>query len=1682
MNLPFFRFTFFLLMSLTLPLTATAQVVDIPDPNLRAAIENKLGKAPGTPIAPAEMVTLTHLEARNANISDLTGLEGATNLKSLRLGGNSISDIAPVEALTNLTELNLSGNLISDISPVADLNQLTWLHLQSNRISDIAALASLTNLTALRLDRNSISDISVLSRLIQLTELRLDRNSLTDLSPLVANTGLRNGDTVGVRENPLSSTSIKTHIPILQSRGVTIKFDDVTHLNFSEPRTVRMIYFLPSDRSPRQNIDTKLDTLIRDVQQFYADEMERHGFKGKTFTFETDATGKAVVHHVDGQFTDSYYRQNTFRKVWEEIREQFYTPQNIYLIAIDIGNERVGRGYNEVCGVGDSHEASGGHVLIPASGDCFNFKTTAHELGHAFGLQHDFRNDTYIMSFGKVPNKLSECTAGWLDAHRYFNMGQSPTHFDNPTTIQMLTPFASPPYAIGLRFEVTDPDGVHQAQLLTPATIRRQELGQSKLLNCKRLNGETDTIEIEFVTSQLTVNSEDIRDGGVSEAVPLSVEVILRVIDVYGNVTLQTYPIDITTTLLTGTVSTPYTNQAINISEPVPPSFTVRQAFELDPFYQQWIDVEGLPVVASEKVNPYALKEAAWLIWQMIGHRPEILHVLVQKRVRFVVIGHTEITTDIPEYSDQGPDFLVYRFRGLGGGGLSGHIAVSSSEENLLHYPGGGSHSIMIHEVAHAIHRFGLNTVDPTFNNRLQIAYDAAMEKGLWQGTYASSDRGEYWAEGTQAWFYPKGGDSFYNYGNTRQALKEYDPGLAALLAEVYGDSGWRYTSPAARIHLPHLQGFNPQDSPTFQGWPELEAVYQQLRNPNSDGGGRWVDLRPYDPSLLPSLSESRTAGPRTTVAFVNLTRSYVLVYPVGYDGTPELWTQLPPGFVRVTPGTTNEIWLIKDLNGRNLAVFQAVEKTGRILIDETLNLITPGLSKISGDNQTSVSGAALSNPFVIEVRDENGSALEGISITFTVTVGNGTLSVTRTTTDKNGAAQSTLTLGPNIGTQTVSVSAAGIEGMVTFTAMVEAAVDLPDLNLRAAIETVLGKAKGDSITPSEMATLPHLEARDANISDLTGLEGATNLTYLDFWKSSVSDLSPVAGLTNLTHLGFAANNAISDVSALAGLTNLTALWVNGNSISDISPLVGLTKLSRLGLDNNNISDISALAGLTNLSLLNLRSNSILDISPLANLTKLTKLRLGGNSISDISAVAGLTQLESLSLWANSISNSLPVEGLTNLTELNLSGNSISSIVSVAGLTQMTWLHLQSNRISDISALAGLTNLTALRLDRNSISDISALSSLIHLTELRLDRNSITDLSPLVVNTGLGSGDEVDVRGNPLSYQSIHTHIPILQSRGVTVEFDNQAHPALLKIAGDNQKGASFAPLPNLLVAEVQDAKGSALAGVSVTFAVTAGGGTLSTTITRTDENGRAQSTLTLGPNLGTNTVKVSAVGIEVSVTFYAISDTESPPITADVNNDGSVNILDLILIASDLGNTGTNLAADVNGDGVISILDLVLAAGMFEEAAAAPAAHAQAPKTLTAVEVQQWLADARSLEARDVIVNRGFLVLEQLLVSPTPRETELLANYPNPFNPETWIPYRLAEDAVVTLTIYDLSGRLVRTLEVGHRIASVYENRSKAIYWDGRNEVGEQVASGVYFYNLSTGNYSATRKMLVVK
>ena len=122
-----------------------------------------------------------------------------------------------------------------------------------------------------------------------------------------------------------------------------------------------------------------------------------------------------------------------------------------------------------------------------------------------------------------------------------------------------------------------------------------------------------------------------------------------------------------------------------------------------------------------------------------------------------------------------------------------------------------------------------------------------------------------------------------------------------------------------------------------------------------------------------------------------------------------------------------------------------------------------------------------------------------------------------------------------------------------------------------------------------------------------------------------------------------------------------------------------------------------------------------------------------------------------------------------------------------------------------------------------------------------------------------------------------------------------------------------------------------------------------------------------------------------------------------------------------------------------------------------------------------------RHIVTADDVKNSNIL-LENLIAYEIPAETQLLRNYPNPFNPETWIPYYLSKGADVSLTIYDVDGEVVRTIDVGHQTAARYDSRAKAIYWDGRNRFGEQVASGIYFYHLSAGDFSETRKMVILK
>ena len=920
---------------------------------------------------------------------------------------------------------------------------------------------------------------------------------------------------------------------------------------------VKLIYFLPRDSVPQPDINEKMDRLIKDTKQFYADQMETHGFGRKTFLFETDARGKAVVHRMIGQHTDKYYDNlpNT-SDIWKEIENQFDMSRNYYLTAIDISSERILSRGRSVCGIGGSWGSVGGKVLIPASGNCFKVKTAAHELGHAFGLLHDFRDNTYIMSYGGgVRNRISKCTAEWLNVHRAFNAAQ-PTA-NTHTKVEMLPPsLAAPPNAIRLRFKVSDPDGLHQVQLLTPTLAGLAE-GSNELLRCQTLNGSTSTT-VEFVTT-LT---------------PKNRFVSLQVIDINGNIS--------------------------------------------------------------------------------------------------------------------------------------------------------------------------------------------------------------------------------------------------------------------------------------------------------------WSKRYPIDVSPL-----------------------------------------LPP---------------------------------------------------------------------------------------------------------------------PEV-------------------------VSIPDPHLAAAIRESINLDPNDAITTHTMQTFKRFAAPDRRITDLTGLEYAHNLTYLSLSDNRITDVSPLVELTQLRALHLRRNN-ITDMAHFAEFTQLKTLDLFFNKITDVSPLVELTQLKTLNIAANSISDVSPLVELTQLKTLDLgHNNSIVDVSPLAELTQLKTLDLGGNRIVDLTPLAELTQLTTLYLRWNKIVNVTPLAKLTQLKTLDLGGNRIADVISLAKLTQLKTLDLGGNRIADVAPLSELTQLITLDLSFNYIANVAPLVGL-NLTGTEWD-------------IGL------DLRGNRLSYASINIHIPTIQAKGFEVEFDNIAHPVVQKISGDNQEAFAGKVPSSPFAVKVIDEKGKPMQGVSVTFTVNVGDREFTDRTTTTDVNGHAQTTLTLGWTPGINTVHVSVEGIHSVAIFTATVILPENRIAADVNADAVVDIEDLVLVAATIGMTppeGILPNTDVNGDGIVNKEDIALVLAALEAALASPAS------VWTTANLQRWIDKAKQHNISDPTFRQGIAVLEQLLATLQPKANALLANYPNPFNPETWIPYQLAKPTDVSISIYTAGGQLVRKLDLGHQVAGIYESRTRAAYWDGKNALGETVASGLYFYTLTAGDFTATRKMLIRK
>ena len=301
-------------------------------------------------------------------------------------------------------------------------------------------------------------------------------------------------------------------------------------LNVGEPRTVRMIYFRPNDRPFRQEVVDAIKNVIQHAQTFFTEQMQGYGYGQVTFNFETDELGEPLVHRVVGQYPSNDYG---FSKNQNPPAKEFSHLMNkICLVAYDLSDvPTVGGNKNKNTGFAQYNvelilAASKSANISLYSGN-YSFYVVPHELGHAFGLSHDWRDGDYIMSYGpREWNRLSACAAEFLTVHPYFNP-DIPLEEAHPPTIEIISQQTYPAGAesVPVELKVNDSDGLHQVLLHAHAGLKA----------CKKLNGEKETI-VKFDYDGFISPATDPNRIGTSLSNPTTHKMVVEAVDIYGNV------------------------------------------------------------------------------------------------------------------------------------------------------------------------------------------------------------------------------------------------------------------------------------------------------------------------------------------------------------------------------------------------------------------------------------------------------------------------------------------------------------------------------------------------------------------------------------------------------------------------------------------------------------------------------------------------------------------------------------------------------------------------------------------------------------------------------------------------------------------------------------------------------------------------------------------------------------------------------------------------------------------------------------------------------------------------------------------------------------------------------------------------------------------------------------------
>ena len=706
-----------------------------------------------------------------------------------------------------------------------------------------------------------------------------------------------------------------------------------------------MIYFLPNDRPFRQRVVDEMKSVIRQTQTFYAEQMQAHGYGNSTFRVETDAQGAPKVHRVDGQHAERVYNENPSRVI-DELGQAFDLDANVYLIGAAIN-------YHAAFGV---RQGKNGGFLFVGDGNLW-FEVVAHELGHAFGLRHDFSDGAYLMSYGPGRYRLSACHAEFLAVHPYFNpdvpIGEGP-----PPTLDLLSPRTYPAesLSVAVRLNVSASAGLHQVFYLIDGP---QGL---EVKACRSMEGDKDAI-VEFQYDGVIPSTD--RDDHYSHFLyrtslsdPVRHPISVLAVDADGNVGSTSFVLE-----------------------------------EISPYriatLEGHTDFVWSVAFSPDSTTLASVAEDGVILWDVVT-RKKIAHL----------VGPSHSVS----FSRDGTVLAIASFRSVKLWDVATRENIATLEEPS---------------------RFLYSMVLSPDGTTLATGGSVGVVK-LWDVTTRENIAT---LEG--------------HIGGVNSVVFSLD---GATLASGSEDGTVKLWDVATRENIATLE-----EHTDFVQSVAISPDGKLLASGSSDGTALLWEMATREPIAIVGKSQRDI----TSVAFSPdglLLAVATIETAEGMGSTVRLWDMVThermAAFGHMSPVwevgfSPNEVILASGLGDGTIALWD-VSEWPRSSEQETTAVeqaIPHSLEKVSGDGRGGQVGAQLAEPFVVSVLDQDGSSLAGVVVTFSVSVGGETLSVATTTTDANGRARSTLTLGSEPGTNTVEATVKGLEPE-TFTAIGRATTD----------------------------------------------------------------------------------------------------------------------------------------------------------------------------------------------------------------------------------------------------------------------------------------------------------------------------------------------------------------------------------------------------------------------------------------------------------------------------------------------------------------------------------------------------------------------------------------------------------------------------------------------------------------